>query len=438
MDFLTGRTGALYRKYLSASLGSAMVVSIYSFVDTLAVGQSVGPMGGAAMAAINPIYGMTTFLAILCGIGGSILRTNAKARGGIEKGNAYFTMSLLLMLGITALAWMAFLIWNEPVLRFFGANDETMPYVMDYAIWIIRFFPFFIAPIFLGAFIRNDGAPGLAMAAVVSGGVLNVFGDWFLCFPMDMGMSGAAIATVSGTLLQTAIMCTHFFRKRCTLRLVKPFSPALAARKILSLGFGSSVLELGNVVLVVLMNAQINRFGSLAALSVYGVVSTISSLFQALFCGVGQAMQPLVASNYGAGKQERVRTFLRLGLITAGTLGVVFTLIGELFPREITALFIAATPEVLDAAPQVTRLYFPVFLFMGINITSTYYLQSVRRGRPALIVSVLRSVVLSGALLLVFPEFLGLTGALIALPVSELITVAVAAGLMARAVINTK
>ena len=133
-----------------------------------------------------------------------------------------------------------------------------------------------------------------------------------------------------------------------------------------------------------------------------------------------------------------MRTFLRLGLITAGVLGVVFTLLGELFPREITALFIAATPEVLDAAPQVTRLYFPVFLFMGINITATYYLQSVRRGRPALIISVLRSVVLSGALLLVLPEFLGLTGALIALPVSELITVAVAAGLMARAVINTK
>ena len=81
MDFLTGSPGPLYRRYLTASVGSALVVSIYSFVDTLAVGQSVGPLGSAAIAAINPIFGMMTFLAILCGIGGSVLMTNAKARG---------------------------------------------------------------------------------------------------------------------------------------------------------------------------------------------------------------------------------------------------------------------------------------------------------------------------------------------------------------------
>ncbi len=438
MDFLTGSPGPLYRRYLTASVGSALVVSIYSFVDTLAVGQSVGPLGSAAIAAINPIFGMMTFLAILCGIGGSVLMTNAKARGRTEQGDAYFTASLLLAAIVTAVCWAALFIWNEPILRFFGATDETLPYVKDYAIWIIRFFPLFILPNFLSAFIRNDGAPGLAMGAVISGGLLNVFGDWFLCFPMDMGMSGAAIATVSGTALQCVIMSSHFFSKRCHLRIVKPYVLGKALGKILSLGFGSSVLDLGTVVLNVLINAQINRYGTLEALSVYGVVSTISCLFQAIFCGVGQAIQPLVSANHGAKAPERVRAFLRYGLLTSAVMGLCFTLIGELLPRQITALFVAATPEVLDAAPQVVRLYFPMFLFLGINITATYYLQSVRRGRASLIVSILRSIVLSGALLLLLPAVLpaerALSGVLLSLPVSELITMCAAMVLLKSAV----
>ncbi len=440
MDFLTGTPGPLYRRYLTASVGSALVVSIYSFVDTLAVGQSVGPLGSAAIAAINPIFGMMTFLAILCGIGGSVLMTNAKARGRTEQGDAYFTASILLAVVVTALCWAALLVWSEPILRFFGATDETLPYVMDYSIWIIRFFPVFILPNFLGAFIRNDGAPGLAMAAVVSGGLLNVFGDWFLCFPMDMGMSGAAIATVTGTAVQSVIMCSHFFSRRCHLRLVKPYVLGKAFGKILSLGFGSSVLDLGTVVLNVLINAQINRYGTLEALSVYGVVSTIAVLFQAIFCGVGQAIQPLVSANHGANAPERVRAFLRYGLLTAAAMGLAFTALGELLPRQITSVFIAATPEVLDAAPQVVRLYFPLFLFLGINITATYYLQSVRRGRASLIVSVLRSIALSGALLLLLPAALpeeyALTGVLIALPLSELATMCVALALLRRDRIN--
>ena len=101
MDYLTSSTKALYRKYLIASLGSALVITIYSFVDTIAVGQSEGPAGTAAMAVISPVFGILVFLGILFGIGGSVLMNNAKGEGNEEKGNAYFTMALLLMIGFT-------------------------------------------------------------------------------------------------------------------------------------------------------------------------------------------------------------------------------------------------------------------------------------------------------------------------------------------------
>ena len=245
MDYLTSSTKALYRKYLIASLGSALVITIYSFVDTIAVGQSEGPAGTAAMAVISPVFGILVFLGILFGIGGSVLMNNAKGEGNEEKGNAYFTMALLLMIGFTVLTWVLFAVCSNPILCFFGANEGSLPVVMRYAKWLIRFWPVFPFSVFLGAFVRNDNAPGLVMAGVISGGCFNVFGDWFFVFPLGMGMEGAAIATVLGTTLQCLIICSHLFRKRCRLKLAKPFRMGKAIRKIFVIGIGASLLDLG-------------------------------------------------------------------------------------------------------------------------------------------------------------------------------------------------
>lgn len=123
--YLTSSTKALYRKYLIASLGSALVITIYSFVDTIAVGQSEGPAGTAAMAVISPVFGILVFLGILFGIGGSVLMNNAKGEGNEEKGNAYFTMALLLMIGFTVLTWVLFAVCSNPILCFFGRQRRV-------------------------------------------------------------------------------------------------------------------------------------------------------------------------------------------------------------------------------------------------------------------------------------------------------------------------
>lgn len=118
------------------------------------------------------------------------------------------------------------------------------------------------SPSFLAAFVRNVNAPGLVMAGVISGGCFNVFGDWFFVFPLGMGMEGAAIATVLGTTLQCLIICSHLFRKRCRLKLAKPFRMGKAIRKIFVIGIGASLLDLGTVVLSTITNNQILRYGN--------------------------------------------------------------------------------------------------------------------------------------------------------------------------------
>lgn len=426
MDFITGDIKQLYRKFLTASMASAMVMSIYSFVDTIAVGQSEGPAGAAAMAVITPLYGVLIFLGILCGVGGSVLYGNARGEGKEEKANALFTAATGLMLFLILLVWIIFALFHQQIFTFFGADTELMPKVMEYARWLIWFLPVFILPTFISSFIRNDGAPGLAMAAVIIGGCVNIFGDWFFVFPLGLGMTGAAMATVLGTSVQVIIMCIHFFTKKCTLRIVKPNHVKPAICQTLGIGFGASVLDLGTVILSIIMNNQIMRYGDTNALAVYGVVATITSLFQALYCGVGQAIQPIVSANCGAMQADRIKQVWKMSLTTVIVLGIGFTAVGELFPTQIVRLFMDVTPEVLTIAPGIIRPFFLLFLFLGVTVLATYHLQSIMHGRMSMMIAVLRSVVISGLLIYILPLVMGILGVWVAMPISELIVAVIA------------
>lgn len=421
MDLIKGDIRALYRKYLISSLTGAVVLSVYSFVDTIAVGQSEGAAGAASMAVINPLFGIIVFFAVLCAVGGSVLFSNRKGQGKEDEANGYFTAAVLLMAGITVVLWAVFLLLSRPIMTLFGADSSIFDKMMEYAGLIILGIPLFIAPIFLASFLRNDGAPQLAMAAVIAGGCVNMLGDWLLVFPLGMGMRGAALATVAGTTVQLLVMLRHFAGGKCSLHFVRPQRFAQAAAEIIKVGFGAGVLDLGTVVLSVIMNNQILRYGNTDCLAVYGVAATIMALLQALFSGVGHAIQPIVSVNFGANRPERVEKTWRMALATELILGVLFTAIGLLFPRQITALFVDATADILQAAPGIIRPFFLVYLFMGITVLATYHLQSTMQSGRSMLVALLRSVVVSGFLLLILPLFLGLLGVWLAIPLAELL-----------------
>lgn len=426
MDLISADIKKLYREFLVASVVGALATSIYTFVDAIAVGQAVGPDGSAAMACINPFYGIMVFLSILCGMGGSVLMSNAKGNGDEEKGNAYFTVSILLICGFIVITWIAFALFHKQIFTFFGADASLMPKVMEYARWLIYTLPVFVLPPFLSAFIRNDGAPNLAMAAVLIGGSINIFGDWFFVFPLRMGMKGAAIATVLGAVIQAVIMGSYFFRRQCNLRLVKPFQTLRKFSDILGIGIGASIFDFGSVFLAILTNNQIMRYSNSTALAVYGAVITISSLLQVVLCGVGQAIQPIVSANFGAKQTDRVKIVWKMAFATVLVMGLIFTGIGELFPKQIVQLFMDATPDVIAMAPSVIRPYFVLFPFLGVTVLSTYHLQATMHGKMSMIVAALRSVIISGLLLLVLPCYMGVLGVWLALPCSELVTAIVA------------
>ena len=353
MDLLKTDIKKLYRSYLMPSLLAAAVTSVYSFVDMIAIGRGVGPDGAAALSIATPIFGVVSFLGLLCGVGSSVYLGKSRGEGNMEKSNAYFSASLLLTVLFTILAWVGFSVFSEKIYLFFGATETLMPFIKEYTDLIILAMPLLILAPYLSCVVRADGSPNKVMAAVIIGGVFNVFGDWFFVFPMKWGMFGTALATVLGNAIQFVVLCSHFFSKSCRLKIVKPFSPVRACRNVLTAGFSAGVINITYIILTVILNKQVLRYGGEAALAVFGMVTTCSLMFQHLYSGVGQAIQPIVSMNYGSGQMQRIREIDKLSVITALLMGILFSSAGVLFPVQITTFFVNATPEILAIAPSI-------------------------------------------------------------------------------------
>lgn len=432
MDLLNGKIRPIYLNYLFAALGSALIVSIYSLVDMVAVGQYEGPPGAAAMACLQPMFSLFIALGLLFGIGGSVMLSIARGRGEADNGNRFFTVAVIAALVVSAVITVLFALFREFFLTLFGADAELLPYCMEYTYWLTMAVPFFLMAQVLGSFLRNDGAPFLATMSTILGGSFNIFGDIFFVFTCDMGIGGAGLATFLGQVISVAVLLVHFFRKKNTLRFLRPAAPGGDLKAVCSVGFSPFIVDISLGVTIAVFNNQIIRLSDADHLAVFGVLSNCIVLFQCLFYGVGQAAQPIISINHGARLHDRVRHLLRLAVITAVVMGVLFCGVVELFPTAILRLFMDVTAPVLAIGPSILRTYAIAFLFMGVSIVAGYYFQSIMKNGQSLLISLLRGFFLSAALAFLLPALFGFSAIWWAMPLTELITLVISAVLVRR------
>lgn len=282
MDLLKGNVRQIYFRYLGAAFGSALISSIYGLVDSAMVGQYQGPEGTAALAIVAPVWNIIYSLGLLTGIGGSVLLSAARGAGRRKEGDEYFTAALAGTVFFAAVSWLAIAFFDAPLLRLFGARDALLPLAQQYLLPVKFVVPLFLFNQMLAAFLRNDGAPGLATAAVLAGGVFNVFGDYFFVFTCDMGVFGAGLATAIGAGITFAVMLSHFFSRRCTLQLVRFRKAGTKLRQILTTGFSTFFLDIAMGILTMLFNRQILQGLGTDALAVYGVIVNVSTMVPVL------------------------------------------------------------------------------------------------------------------------------------------------------------
>ena len=411
----------LFAGYLLPSISATMVTSIYILADTLMIGRGVGAIGIAALNILLPLFSLFFATGMLFGAGGGILLSVCKGKKDESGANQYYTVAFIMAAGISVIYVVLGHAFFLPVTGFLGRNENMTPYVTEYGRILITGAPAFLFASFYQVFVRNDKAPRLAMTAVVCGGVLNIILDYILMFPLNMGMAGAAAATVIGTCVTLLILLTHLISKGNTLKFVPGFHLSQAVAVVKN-GFSSFLLDMCNGIVTFLFNRQILSVAGELGVVVYGIISNSAYIASSVNNGISQAVQPILATNYGAGKKDRLKEVRHLAERTACFSGVLFAVTGLLFPALVTEAFVRPEKEILAMSVPAIRIYFLSFAAMGLNVLYTTWFQSVMEPGNALKICLLRGIILNSILVFILPIFMGVTGIWTVMPVTEILT----------------
>lgn len=417
-----GNLRKVFLNYLIPSVGGMLGTSLYVLGDTMIVGRGLGSQGLAALNLSIPIINVFNGLGLLFGIGGATALSVDKGMGKTDGLDKIFTKSVLFSLICGIILTLVRVFFLDEFVSFLGAEGEIFNMSKDYLGVMLSFSIAFLLNPTIMVFVRNDGAPKLAMTAMLTGSIINVILDYVFIMRMDMGMWGGALATGLSPVIGLSILSTHFIKKKNGIKLSKLKDGFRGARRIFANGIPSFVVECSAGIVIFAFNQSLLNIAGNIGVSAYSIIANLSLIAAAIFTGVGQAIQPIVSVNYGAKNLDRILHTFRLGFFTSIGLGIFFYALGLFFPEMLIGIFVRDISEVLDITKTGIRIYFLSFLLMGVNIVMTSYVQSKEQARTSLIISLLRGLIFIIVLLMILPKFLGINGVWWTLPLTELLT----------------
>ena len=412
----------VFYHYLIPSICSTLVTSIYILVDTLIIGQGVGAEGISALNIFLPFFTVYNGIGLMFGLGGGILISMEDGMGNKEESDKYFISSLVAVVIIGLIFTIFTNMFLEKITYFLGANENSIDLVLQYGRCITMFTPIFIATNFLSPIIRNKKSPKLAMISVLIGAGLNIVLDYIFVFPMNMGMMGAALATVIGSLTTVIVLLTHFISKKNRIKLSLKEASIKRIKRIIGCGGSSFLMEVASGFVIFIFNIQILRYIGDMGIVVYGIISNCAIVGMALFNGVGQASQPIIATNYGANESKRVNTVLKYAMFTTISIGCLLYVVVFMFTEEVIYAFVKANADIISMGVPAVRAYLSAFCIMNINILLCNYFQSVGKEKPSIFISAIRGFLLNIILVLSLPIVFGGSSLWFVVPITEAIT----------------
>ena len=397
-------------QYVSLNVLGALGLSGYILADTLFVAHRLGTDGLAALNLAISVFGLINGLGLMLGIGGATRYAICRAQGDGVRADRAFSRALACGGTLGGLLALAGLLWAVPLARLLGAEGAILPMCSVYLRTVLFFAPCFLLNHILTAFVRNDGNPKLAMAAMLLGSL----------YPMDMGIFGAALATGIAPVVGLCVSSLHILTRRSHFRL-RPFRPALRPLADLA-GLGSAAFlnECSSGLVLVVFNLLTLRLAGTLGVAAYGIVANLALMALALFTGVNQGVQPLVSLAHGRGDAAGVRTLCRMALGLALCAGMCMAALAFFAAGPLVSLFNRdGDPALQQMAEQGLRLYFLGFPFAGLNLVTASFLGAAEHPSRSLRLSLLRGFVAIVAAALLLAALLGLTGVWLAFPAAE-------------------
>lgn len=419
--------GQLLGRFALPAVVSMLVNALYNIVDQIFIGQGVGYLGNAATTVAFPIVTIILAASTLLGAGGSAYaaiklgeRKNQVAEHTL--GNIF---TLMIIFGVVILA--AGLIFLDPMLKIFGATENTMVYSRQYTAIILLGAPFNMLGVGLSNFARTDGNPSLSMYSILAGAVLNTILDPIYIFVFHWGVVGAAVATVTSQMISAVVLIVYFL-KRSNMRLRRKY---LKLNKdicfnAMILGISSGITQITATLLQIVLNNSLVFYGNQSsvtgdvALSAMGIVSKISMILVSICIGIGIGSQPILGFNKGAGNYLRIKKTYKSAVMIGTVVSVVGWLACQTIPDLILKLFGTSDANFTMFAVKALRIYMLGIFAAGFQVVSTSYFQATGQPMKASVLSMLRQLILLIPMVLILPLFFGLDGLLYAGPVADI------------------
>lgn len=422
-EMRSGNIVNLFLKFAFPAVVGVVVAGIQGIIDGVFIGNAIGSQGLAGVTLAYPAYMVIIAVGVIIGIGASSLTALQLGKGNFSGAldivhNAF---SLCLLAG--AVFTVAGLVFCETSISLLGASGPALAFAREYLRVIFMGSVFMILSITLDPMVRNDGKPKLCMNIMIAGVVVNVVLDYLFIMRMGMGMSGAAFATIISFALPAVLLMNYLFGSEAKLRLrLKAMKFKLGTLlQILRAGLPSFVMQFSLALMLFAHNYMLLRYGSELAVSAYGIIGYVFSIFYMLFEGIAQGVQPIIGFNYGAGRYERVSKILKLTILSCVLVGAFGFLLVYIFPERMVQIFSQDDSELLGVTLHGMNFFMFSLLVEGTVLLTGIYYQSINRIRAALFIYLGKIFVFLFPLLFILPVFFGLDGVWSASPVTEYI-----------------
>ena len=424
--FATEPIGRLIVKFAVPSVIALLVNSLYNIVDQIFIGWGVGYLGNGATNIVFPITIIALALSMMIGNGGAAYLSLKMGEGEVETAKKGVGNAVTLVTIVSILLAVIFLVWIDPILTLFGATDVLRPFALEYGFIIGAGLPFMMISAAINSMIRADGSPKYAMLSMVIGAIINVILDPVFIFVFQMGVKGAAIATIIGQVASFVVSVLYMPHFKSVQLNKSSFAPcAKVSVNIVIFGLSSFITQFAITIVMALTNNLLAKYGAQSVygaeipLTATGIVMKVNQIMIAILLGIATGTQPIIGYNYGAKSYHRVKKALEISLIASEIVSVAAFFIFQFAPMSVVSLFGSEEGLYNEFAVKAFRIFLMLCPLTGFQTIAAVYLQAVGKPVKSAILSLARQIIFFVPTALILPIFLGVEGVLWTGPVAD-------------------
>ncbi|MBN2693692.1 MATE family efflux transporter [bacterium] len=409
--------GKLLIDYSIPAIIGTMIFAAYNIVDRIFIGRYVGTLALSGVSVTFPVFTIIVAFGMLIGMGASSLISIQLGKKDKEQAENILSNAVTLFIVIAIIMSILSFIFIDQLLYLFGATDKTIDYAHSYAIIIFPFFAINFISFGMNNIIRSEGNPKIAMKTSLIGGVLNLILDPIFILYFDMGVKGAALATVISNIISASWVIYHFTKspKRVLTLSVKKMRLKMdVVLKILAIGVSPFLMQIAASLVGVVSNRTLLEYGGEVAIAAMGVIHSVASIIFLPILGVNQGCRPIIGYNYGAKNYSRVQETLKLTIIIATGIAVLGFILIMGFPNFMISLFSKGDKELISIGTEGMRLFFLFIFLIGFQNIGAIYFLAIGNAKISTLLNLLRQVILFIPFMIIFPIFMGLKGVWIA------------------------